>query len=354
MSKSTTNQALTSLRECLAQVAAVQKVTRARVAESMAQQGIDLAAEVFIQGRLEPVRLYLRVLSRTEPRQVRQACGQVQSLANKISGVPVLCGQYFSGRAQDIAQQHQINYLDFAGNCLLALPGLHVQKQGRPNPFARKRELKSLFSLKASRLALALLSFPGKSWEAEDLVKLVDISLPYVYKLRKQLLDQELLGGKGGRFWLESPAELLEQWAASYQVPAAQVHRLHVTGNQDITAALAAQAQAQGIAHALTEFAGAELLAPGVMGYHRVTAYWDGPVDQLTASLKARPVSQGENLRLLGPSDALPLLFTQRLDNLMVASPVIVYLDLCQAGGGRAEDAATVVLEDVLQPGWKR
>jgi hypothetical protein len=62
-------------------------------------------------------------------------------------------------------------------------------------------------------------------------------------------------------------------------------------------------------------------------------------------------VESGANVMLLGPYDEGIFYGTQMIEDIRIVSPLQIYLDL-KGFKGRGEEAADVLLRDVIKPKW--
>ena len=113
---------------------------------------------------------------------------------------------------------------------------------------------------------------------------------------------------------------------------------------------LAEVCQRMQIRYGLTGFSGSSRYAPAVR-YQRVMAYVSKSFDELIEALAIKPVDSGENIRLFKPYDDGVFYGLKERDGAMVVSPVQVYLDLI-GYRGRGEEAARVLLDQVIQKSW--
>ena len=102
--------------------------------------------------------------------------------------------------------------------------------------------------------------------------------------------------------------------------------------------------------YAFTGFSAAARLAPTVR-YQRVMAYVDGDLTPVVTALSLKEVPSGANVTLLSPYDDGVFYGAAEVDGLRIASPVQVYLDLV-GYRGRGEEAATFLLEQVIERTW--
>jgi hypothetical protein len=83
-----------------------------------------------------------------------------------------------------------------SGNCLLTFDQVFVSKEGKPNPFVRKRDLRSLYSPKAERMLRVLLSAPGRWWKAQPLARESGVSLGQGFNVKKLLVLRGVVPGR--------------------------------------------------------------------------------------------------------------------------------------------------------------
>ena len=79
--------------------------------------------------------------------------------------------------------------------------------------------------------------------------------------------------------------------------------------------------------------------------YNKLHIYVESEdVEQFVHDMGLKEVSSGDNVRLIVPHDNTPLLYTRKINNNIITSPVQTVLDLL-SGIGRGEEAASAVLE---------
>jgi hypothetical protein len=73
--------------------------------------------------------------------------------------------------------------------------------------------------------------------------------------------------------------------------------------------------------------------------------------DRLISQLSLKRVDSGANVSLLTPYDEGVFYGTRDIDSSRLASPIQIYLDL-SSFRGRGEEAAQVILDQVIKPAW--
>jgi len=297
--------------------------------------------------------LIAEVRSSGQPRIVREAAGQL--LKYRYSAPPgtygILIAPYISPKAAEVCAGEGIGYVDLSGNCRLSFGQVYLERQGRPNAFSEKRYLRSLYSPKAERVLRVLLTNPHGQWKIQALAKEAEVSLGQASKVKTILTDREWVSPEHGRIRLTKPVELLSEWAANYNSKRNEVREFYTLKKAwELEADLAELCSKRGTTYALTGFSGAARLAPAVR-YQRALAYIDAPLEDVAFSLDLKQVSSGANVSLLRPYDEGVFYGIRAIDDIWIASPVQIYLDLMGIKG-RGEEAAQAVLEEAILPLW--
>jgi len=289
-----------------------------------------------------------------QPKLAREAVNQLLRYLEAFpSAYGVFLAPYISPQAAAICSQEGIGYADLAGNCRLIFRQVFISKEGRPNPFGQKRDLRSLYSPKASRVLRVLLvnARRKKRWKVEALSKEAQVSLGQVSNVKKRLADREWVQSEPDGFALSAPSDLLEEWSQNYTYRRNVVRDFYsLYPVAEIEAKLADACQRENITYALTGFSAAARLAPAVR-YQRAMAYVQGNMDEVARRLDLKAVDSGANISLLTPYDEGVFYGMLAFDGVQVVSPIQAYLDL-KGYRGRGEEAAVVLLDQVIKPAW--
>jgi len=327
-------------------------------------------------------RLIVEVRSSGQPRVIREAINQLARYRDRPrGGYAVVVAPYISPRAGQLCVGENVGFVDLAGNCRLCFDQVFIEQTGRTNPEVKRRDLRSLYSPKASRVLRVLLDQPRRAWQLQQLAKEAQVSLGLASNVKKLLTDREWIGTvtstrtgakatmatrtgtrTGTRtsaatnvetegLRLLDPAALLGEWAASYSFRKNQLVDCYTLRDvAEAEAGLAEECSKRGWSYALTGFSGAARLVPAVR-YQRAMAYVGGPPEELLGPLQLKVVESGANVSLLVPYDEGVFQGARRLDDIDVVSPVQLYLDL-RSFRGRGEEAAEQILEEVIKPTW--
>jgi hypothetical protein len=340
-----------ALRQCLQSVpfACLENITTFPLLE-----GGDLILRGLLRLPGSEQALLIAVRNNGQPRVVREAA---YALFRHRAGEPDVYGlviaPYLSPQAAEICRQQQVGYVDFAGNALLSFDQVYIERVGHPNPYAEKRDLKTIYAPKAERVLRVLLNAPRFVWQVQRLAAAAQVSLGLASNVKKLLDQREWLQKEpdGTGFALSEPDALLTEWATNVQPNRSRseaFYSLKPTADNEYD--LAQACREHGICYALTGLSGAARYAPYVR-YQRATAYVDGDIAALTARLNWKPVASGPNVTLLTPYDAGVFYGVQNRDGIQVASPVQIYLDL-QQERGRGAEATTYLRDEVIRPTW--
>jgi len=338
-----------SLRACLQRVPFLEIDSLER-GLNLGDAPMDIVADVRVAEQRQ--RLAIEVKSNGQPRVARTAAYRLARVLESDPGLyGVFAAPYISPRTAEICFQEKIGYLDLAGNCRLAFGQVYIEQQGNPNPFAEKRDLRSLYSPKAARVLRVLLTDPKRPWRTQALAEEADVSLGQVANVKSLLEAREWLGSSEAGLMLKDPGSLLTEWAENSN------YRKNVPRNYytlksvaEIEADLAKACDGEGIKYALTGFSGAARYAPSVR-YQRAMAYVSRDVERIAKNLSLKEVTSGANVTLLTPSDEGVLYAARSIEGITIASPVQVYIDLLGMKG-RGEEAANAILDEVIKRSW--
>lgn len=299
----------------------------------------------------EQSHLVVEAKANGQPRFARTAAQQLRRYLNE-GEYGVFIAPYVSERAASILSEEGIGFVDLAGNCHLCFDQIYIRKEGKENPFSEKRNLKSLFAPKASRVLRPMLKAPGQAWKTKELSEEVGVSLGHVSNVRKELLNEGLAEEISQGVRLTEPEALLKEWARAYESEKNQRHFFYSFDNREEVEMKLSQACAdRNIRYALTSFSGAERLAPHVR-YEKASAFIDPDrIDEVADLLSLKPVNSGPTIELIEPYDEGAFYGRLEKGGVAVAHPVQLYLDLWYRPD-RGEEAAEFLLKETLQPLW--
>jgi len=344
------NNAKKVLIECLNRVSFL-KIESVREGPSVGETKADLNIRVVLpSGAAQDV--IVEVKNNGQPRIARDVINSLKRfIAENPSSYGIFMAPYISSRAADILNKEGIGYIDLSGNMRLCFGQVYIEREGRPNAFALKRDLRTLYSPKACRVLRVLLSAPKKRWKMKELSVESRVSLGQVSNVKKLLNDREWIRVEREGISLIEPLSLLTEWSQNYDYRKNSVGTFY--SPKDVAAIEADLSKSCGqekITYALTGFSGAARFAPAVR-YPRVYAYVEGGERNIPSLINVKEVPSGANVILLAPYDEGIFYGACEIDGVQVVNPIQNYLDL-KGIKGRGEEAANALLEKEILPQW--
>jgi len=335
-----------AIRNCLKEIPFLQLINTYMVKEG---PGPDLQVDVQVQNR--PLTILAEYKSSGQPRLARETALQIKEYLAKGQGdYGIFTAPYISPEAAAVCKEAGVGYLDLVGNCLLSFDTVFIQREGKPNSYLQRRELRSIYSSKAERILRVLLTQPQAGWKTENLAEAAQVSFGQVSNVKKYLGDREWLAPNETGIRLSNPKAVLDEWALQYRFRRNEVVDYYaLTEMAESEYQLAEACQRQRVRFALTAFSGAARMAPAVH-YQRATVYVDGGLDSLADSLGWKPVNSGANVSLLVPYDTGVFFDSREIDGISIVTPVQIYLDL-QSQRGRGQEAAEAIRK-VIERAW--
>lgn len=337
------------LADILAEVPFVQVRRWVRGAEA---RGItpDLALE--LGAGSESWRLLIQLKGAGEPRILRGAIQEIQALlGTRPRQYAILAAPYLGLAAQVVCREAGVGYLDLAGNCRLVFDRVFIERRGFPNPRVERRQLRSIFAPRASRVLRVVLEAPGRPWQVQQLAREARVSLGLASKVKRRLLDLEYARDTGAGILLAKPEDLLREWGTAGLSRTRRPLDCYAPREPaDVEASLRESCRRRGVRFALTSFSGAARVAPFTR-YTRSAAYVDADLPATAEALGWKAVPTGANVTLLAAPDEGVWYGMRQVGDDPVVSDVQLYLDLA-ASRGRGEEAAAFILEQRLRPRW--
>jgi Transcriptional regulator, AbiEi antitoxin, Type IV TA system len=289
-----------------------------------------------------------------QPRFIRAGIRDLKKCLAVLPGAyGVIVAPYVSKSGAALCAQEGVGYTDLSGNCLLDFPGVYIQRQGAKNGFAERAEqgLKTLYTPRGERILRTLLLNACNKWSTVSLAKASGVSKSQVGRFAKRMRNLEWLEGPRGQFSLSNPAEMLAEWARQYDFKRNQTGMYYTTRKlPTVEEGIARACRRFRFRYALTSFSGAARLAP-IVPDPRIHAYVDGSLSDVASELLLKPVASGGNVILVRPYDEGVFIGSGNVEDIAIASPVQIYLDLL-ASAGRGQEAAEALLEEVIRPKW--
>jgi hypothetical protein len=343
-----------ALKACLARILSVSIDSIKRLADTEAGEN-DLLLRLRLPSGICEVVVVVR--SSGQPRTVREATDSLLRLTRDRRAVyGVVAVPFISPTSAEICEDANMGFVDFAGNYRLRLGDVFIERLGAAKSVTARREHKSLFTLKASRILRVLFKSPRKKWRLLHLAREAETSLGQVYNVKELLLDQELVDADEKGISLTDPDALLSMWAEAAASRKRWVDYFTLTSPSEIEADIATLCDKEKIPYALMGFSAAARYAPSVTS-KRAMAYVSADEHEIARKLGLKEVASGANVTLASPPDDGVYYDSQEIDGMRVVSPLQAYLDLAHVRGlarryGRGDEAAQMILESKVRPAW--
>jgi len=298
-----------------------------------------------------------------QPRHVFDVIRQVKEYTSLIidqPAYPVVVSEYISPRSAEILINQNVSYLDLLGNCHLCFANVYIKKDGAVSKLVEKRGVKSLFSLKSSRMLRLMLSNSMRPWQVKELASKAELSLGQVSNVRRALLDQQYaFEPEDGGIQLTQPGALLGDWRKTYKkniVNQSSGFYSILNSDERIKATKVA------IAESIEKKAGLVLSGLSAARWHAPFAksvsesfYADKQgFEILKRNLILEPVKMGPNVVIEEPKDLF--VFKEAVEcasDLRCTSAIQTYLDLYIAGE-REREAAEHIESQLLRDTWSK
>lgn len=289
-----------------------------------------------------------------QPRFARMVANQLRLLLPSLpNAYGVFLAPYISPKSAEICRGEEIGYADLAGNCLLSFAQVYISREANRNPFAKRRDLRTLYAPKAERVLRVLVANPSRAWRMRPLAAEAGVALSQASRVKKLLDDREWTESSGGGFRLAEPDTLLSEWSENYAFQrSTPVNCYSALPVDSLESRLCQICEEEGIDCALAEFSAAARYSLAVR-YRRASAYLADSVEEIADRLSLKEVPSGANVSLLQPYDAGIFYGCETIDGTRVVSPVQAYLDLL-GSASRGKEAADSLLEGTIRPRWQR
>ena len=315
------------------------------------EQPLPAAAKIDLRVAGKEVTLLVEAKRAGYPRDVQQAIWQLRraegAQPSRKGIVLVVIAEYLSPAAKAQLQAEHIGYFESGGSMYLPAPGAYLYIERPPaKPFARA--IRSLFSGRRAQVIHAILVHHERWFGVHELAEVAMVSPATVSEVFSELERQDWISlqGKGPRKerQLSQPTALLDAWAKEVRErPSPTMDRYYVPGIKadGLMQRVAEQFGKNNIEYAVSYEYAAQRYAPFLSSISQIRLRMiKSPESQAAISeLGARPVAQGSNLGIIETDTRGELLFRNQIDNIWLASPVHVYLDLMH-GEGRSMEMA--------------
>jgi len=261
--------------------------------------------------------------------------------------VPLVAADAISPGAKELLREEQVGYFDSGGSFFLPARGAYVYIE-KPPPKTFVKSLRSLFSGRRAQVLHALLRRHHQWVSVKELAEQSHASPATVSQVMTELerfdwLDMQGQGPRKERL-LREPDALLDAWSkqvAANRPPALRRYYVPAIKPLDLPGRLGRALEQHDVAYAITHEAAAQRYSPYLSSVSQLRCRLmpGRAADEALGTLDVRVVNEGANLAIIEAKSSGELLFREKLDEVWLASPIQVYLDLLR-GEGRAKEMA--------------
>ncbi len=269
----------------------------------------------------------------------------------------LLVAQTTTKEARRILEEEGVAVIDGLGNIRVELPGMFLWTEGRKPPKAAgpAGQPPARLTGRAGVAAQALLADPGRDWRVNDLAAEAHISPALAHRVLARLEREDLVAAEGAGphrvRHVTNPSALLDLWAEEMhdrKVKEVRAFRLARNPREQAGAVDKALDEAH-IDHAVTGAAAAAHLAPFITAIP-VTDVWvteTTPLEVAVNAAGAEQVAEGHNLLLRQTVGDEALAFRKKVEDIWLANPFRVFLDL-RHDPRRGREQADRLREEVI------
>ncbi len=314
-------------------------------------RGYDAQVDLRVAGK--PFVLLLEAKKVVFPRDVRQVIWQLRAASHgrptgqRENPLPLLVAESISPGAKELLRSERVGYYDSGGSLYLPAPGAYLYID-KPPPKALAKSVRTLFTGRRAQVLHALLVRHQKWFGVTELAQQATVSPATASQVLTELERFDWLvvrgQGPGKERHLREPAALLDAWAKQLAtIRPSPVRRYYVPGTKADTLAtrIGQVFDAHEVQYAISHEAAAQRYAPFIshVSQVRVRVLIGANADAAIGDLDARVVNEGANLGVIEAKSSGELLFREQIDDLWLASPIQIYLDLLR-GEGRSKEMA--------------
>lgn len=319
----------------------------------------ELDGDISFKVAGEPHRLIVECKSSGQPRHARgaiQKLGQAIFRAHELTR-GLFVAPFISPSVREMLAQTNIGWLDLAGNARVVFPRLHIEvDKADRDPFATKREQRSLFFPKSARLLKVLLHHPHVPWKVADLADKAQVSLGQVSNVRRALIDREWATADAGEgLRLTQPDTLLDAWRDDgLHPPSVALRGYTLKHGKSLEAAMEAVFLDPALNGDSRVLLASHSVARRAAPYARIAGEFfyasEVGIRLLRRHLDIAPADKGENVTIYRPSDDGLWMETMPLHPpLQATGPIQTYLDLLTTGE-RGREAAEHWRAEKIKP----
>lgn len=297
------------------------------------------------------IELVIEAKSELFPRDVWQNIWRLRDYLEQADGssekVAMLIAGAISKGARDILQSERVGYFDLGGSLFIPSSNIYVLID-RPLPKKSKRTASSIFQGQRARIVGAVIEVMPDWVSVKDLVEATGVSAGTASETLTEMERRGWLEIKGAgptklrRLLQRGP--VLDEWASliiNQKAPRLDRYYVPYGAAGEIAQRLDKVCRDVGAKYAVTAEAAAQAYAPYLSTISQIKCRIQGGRlrSEVLSRLDARSVSEGWNFGVIEAAGKHNIAVGERIDGIVYAPLVQVYVDLLQ-GSGRAKEMA--------------
>jgi len=317
--------------------------------------GIRADALVDIRVGRKTFALLVEARKRVYPSDVSQVICQIKKCEEEFSEqnkeqrdiIPIVVSESLFQGAKEMLREEGVGYYDTSGSLFLSAQDVYLYIDKPPTKTIEK-SIRMLYSGRRSQVLHALLTCPKEWMGVKELAERAQVSTATVSQVLTALdrFDWIATRGQGPNKerLLVEPSSLLDAWSKHVQSLGAPLLRRYYVpsaGTEKLLGLIGKVFEEHRVEYAVTHEAAAQRYAPFLTSVSQVRCrVLAGHVAETAIGiLNARVVNEGANLAVIEGKSHGDFLFREQHDDIWLASPVQVYLDLLR-GEGRSKEMA--------------
>jgi len=264
------------------------------------------------------------------PQYIRDASVILKKFTETNSSYcPVVVIPFISAQGKKICDEHNIGYLDFSGNAKIICGNIFIYTEGKSRPKDAVVGRQTLFSPKAARVTMFLLSHPKDRWTQKEISERAGLSKGMVSRVINRMIKMGYVTDKDKKLAPSNFDDLFSAWVESETKRRERKKSYYVWAQNPakLMNMVASKLSLGRIKYAFTQEAGASLVAPFAT-FDIVSVYIESLDKFPGRSLSASEADKGFNLMVIEAPD--DYIFTKSRDRsgLKVVDNFQLYADL--------------------------
>jgi len=265
-----------------------------------------------------------------------QVASAIQHLKNyriqsRKSLIPLIVVPFMGDVGRKLCEDNSVSWADLSGNADISAPNLRILIEGHPNLYKNLGRPSSPFAPKSARISRWLLINAGKSMTQRELSSATNVDEGYTSRIVSRLADEELISRKNdGSIVASDPDLLLDSWREKYDFKKNRIIKGHIAArsSNEVLKKISDFLLDKDILHAATGLSGAWLYCK-FAAFRIVSFYIEEHLSSnLFKSLGFREEERGSNVWFVVPKDEGVFHGSKKVEGIICAHPVQVYLDL--------------------------